>query len=47
MTAATGTATWTQQGFTASDGYHWHYRRYPAAGTPRAEVVPFDRIPGR
>ncbi len=25
--------------FTAGDGYRLHYRRYPAAGTPRAQVV--------
>ena len=25
--------------FTATDGYAWQYRRYVAAGTPRAEVV--------
>jgi alpha-beta hydrolase superfamily lysophospholipase len=25
--------------FTASDGYRWHYRRYPPAGPARARVV--------
>jgi alpha-beta hydrolase superfamily lysophospholipase len=25
--------------FTASDGYQWHYRHYPPAGTPRAHLV--------
>jgi alpha-beta hydrolase superfamily lysophospholipase len=25
--------------FRAGDGYRWHYRRYPAAGTARAHVV--------
>jgi alpha-beta hydrolase superfamily lysophospholipase len=31
---------WTLGTHTASDGYRWHYRRYPAAGAaPRAEVV--------
>jgi alpha-beta hydrolase superfamily lysophospholipase len=29
----------TEESFTATDGYRWHYRRYPAGGTPRAEVV--------
>jgi alpha-beta hydrolase superfamily lysophospholipase len=27
------------EAFTASDGYRWHYRRYPATTASRAEVV--------
>ena len=30
---------YTVETFTASDGYCWRYRHYPAVGTPRAEVV--------
>jgi alpha-beta hydrolase superfamily lysophospholipase len=30
--------------FTASDGYRWHYRHYPSAGTPRARVVALHGI---
>ncbi len=30
---------WTQETFTASDGYRWHYRRYPAVGAARGEIV--------
>lgn len=29
----------TIEEFTAGDGYRWRYRRYPAQGPPRAEVV--------
>jgi alpha-beta hydrolase superfamily lysophospholipase len=29
----------TIEAFAASDGYRWHYRRYPAVGIVRAEVV--------
>jgi alpha-beta hydrolase superfamily lysophospholipase len=29
----------TLEEFTAGDGYRWRYRRYPAHGVPRAEVV--------
>ena len=32
-------AAFTVETFTASDGYVWRYRRYPAAGAARAEVV--------
>jgi alpha-beta hydrolase superfamily lysophospholipase len=32
-------ATFTREEFTAGDGYRWRYRRYPAQGLPRAEVV--------
>jgi alpha-beta hydrolase superfamily lysophospholipase len=31
--------TWSLESFTAGDGYRWHYRLYPAAGAPRAQVV--------
>jgi alpha-beta hydrolase superfamily lysophospholipase len=30
---------WTLETHTAGDGYRWHYRRYPPAGPPRADVV--------
>jgi alpha-beta hydrolase superfamily lysophospholipase len=30
---------WSLETFTASDGYRWHYRRYPAVGASRAHVV--------
>ena len=30
---------YTVETFPASDGYRWCYRRYPAVGVPRAEVV--------
>jgi alpha-beta hydrolase superfamily lysophospholipase len=29
----------TVETFTASDGYAWRYRRFPAAGPPRGEIV--------
>lgn len=32
-------AAYTVEEFTAGDGYRWKYRRYPAAGRPRAHVV--------
>jgi alpha-beta hydrolase superfamily lysophospholipase len=32
-------APWIQQTHTASDGYRWAYRHYPAAGAPRGRVV--------
>jgi len=31
--------TFAVEEFSASDGYRWRYRRYPALGQPRAEVV--------
>jgi alpha-beta hydrolase superfamily lysophospholipase len=30
---------WTQETYTAGDGYRWAYRRYPAAGAARGRVV--------
>ena len=30
---------WSDETFTASDGYSWHYRRYYPPGVPLAEVV--------
>jgi alpha-beta hydrolase superfamily lysophospholipase len=39
-----GGAPWSLESFTASDGYRWHYRRYPAATAPRAEVVALHGI---
>jgi alpha-beta hydrolase superfamily lysophospholipase len=32
-------AGWTQETFTAGDGYVWRYRRYAPAGAPRGHVV--------
>ncbi len=32
-------SAYTLEAFTASDGYRWYYRRYPAVGTPRAHLV--------
>lgn len=31
--------SWTEQTYSSSDGYCCRYRRYPAQGTPRGEVV--------
>ena len=32
-------APYTVEAHTAGDGYRWRFRRYPAAGPPRAHVV--------
>ncbi len=34
-----GTGPYTLEEFTASDGYRWRYRRYPAQGAVKAELV--------
>jgi alpha-beta hydrolase superfamily lysophospholipase len=36
---ADGETAWTVLEHAAGDGYVWKYRRYPAPGTPRAELV--------
>jgi alpha-beta hydrolase superfamily lysophospholipase len=36
---STTAAGWALESFTASDGYHWHYRHYPPSAAPRAHIV--------